>query len=474
MKWLYFTYCAPVPQPPTSERGYDVPYMAIYGLNDDILLEIFNHYRLDEIMEHGWNVRLGWRKLSHVCQRWRHLILESAFHLGMHIECTNGTPIVDTLGHLPPMPLRVYYRFTITKQDELGICHALRLHNRVRHIHILLAPSILHKFLVLMGERFPILGHLSLWFTADKSITLTLPKTFLAPNLSHLALTGVGLPKRLRLLTSTASLVTLVLSDIPASSYFRPRLLVARLSSLPRLKELSIGFAVPIPRPSTERELLGDLGAPETLPNLKTIRFRGVGAYLESFVAQIRVPLLEQLNITLFNQIAFSLPHLSRLMNTTERFKLPTAEVYFHRDFVWIFMAPHSSPRFEPICFYVNNKHLDWQIDCAAQICSALIPALSDVERLTFEFYQKTLPTEWENEIDSTTWHELLRLFTGVKKLHIGRALLKELSRALQLDDVGSDPGFLPLLEEIVAEENLFVSFIDTRRLVGRPVRFSQ
>jgi hypothetical protein len=29
----------------------------------------------------------------------------SAFHLGMHILCTNGTPIVDTLDHLPPLPL---------------------------------------------------------------------------------------------------------------------------------------------------------------------------------------------------------------------------------------------------------------------------------------------------------------------------------------------------------------------------------
>jgi hypothetical protein len=446
--------------------------VAIHRLNDDILLEIFNHYRLDEM--HSWNIRLGWRKLSHVCQRWRRLMFETAFHLGMHIECTNGAPIVDTLEHLPRLPLRVYYRFTFTKQDELGVYGALQLRNRVRHIHIILSPSLLHKFLVLMGENFPILGHLSLWFTTDKSITLTLPKTFLASNLRHLALAGVGLPKRLRLLTSTASLVTLVLSDIPASSYVRPRLLVARLSSLPQLKELSIGFAVPMPRPSTERELLGDQGAPKTIPNLKTVRFRGVGAYLESFVAQIRAPLLERLDITLFNQIAFSLPYLSHLINTTERVKLPTAEVYFHRDFVWIFTTTQSSPRFEPICLYVNNKQLDWQIDCAAQICSALIPALSGVERLTLQFYEKKLPTEWENEIDSTAWHELLRLFTGVKKLHIGRALLKELSRALQLDDVGSDPGFLPLLEEIVAEDNLFSQFIDTRQVVGHPVRFSQ
>jgi hypothetical protein len=470
VKWPKFTHCAPVPPRPTSERGYEA---TIHGLNGDILLEIFNRYRLAEM--YRWNDRLGWRKLSHVCQRWRHLIFEFAFHLGMQIECTNGTPILGTLEHLPRLPLRVDYRFTVTKQDELGIYHALQFHNRVHHIHIMLAPSILHEFLVLMSENFPILGHLSLWFMDDKSTTLTLPQTFLASNLRHLALAGVGLPKRLRLLTSTLSLVTLVLSDIPASSYFRPRLLVARISSLPRLKELSISFAVPIPRPSTERELLGDQGTPKTLPSLKTIRFRGVSAYLESFVAQIRAPLLERLDITLFNQIAFALPHLSHFINITEGFKLSTATVFFQRDYVWIVIGPDSSLQFEPICLYVNSKQVDWQIDCAAQICVALTPALSHVERLTLNFHGKTLPTEWENgEIDSTTWHELLWSFVGVKKLHIGRALLKELSRALQLDDVGSDPGFLPLLEEIVAEDNLFVSFIDTSRLVGRPVRFSK
>ena len=412
---------------------------------------------------------------SHVCQRWRHILYESAFHLSMHIECTHGTPVVDTLlDHLPQrIPLRVDYRSTLKEKDEVGIYHALRLHNRVRYIRLQLTTSILHNFSVRMDERFPILERLSLWFAADKFTTPTLPKAFLALNLRHLALTGIGLPKRLRLLTSTASLVTLVLTEIRAVSYFRPRLLVARLASLPRLQELSIGFSVPIPRPSTEWELSGDHGTPKTLPNLTTVWFRGVSAYLESFVAQITVPLLERLDITLFNQTAFALPHLSHLINSTERLKRHAATVYFDSDFVWIYTPPDSS-RVEPLCLYVTSKQLDWQIDYAGQIRNALVQALSNVERLTLEIY-KALPTEWENgEIDSTSWHDLLRVFIGVKKLYIRRGLLGELSRALQLDDVGSDPGFLPHLEEILAGDNLFASFIDARRLVGRPVRFSK
>ena len=137
-------------------------------------------------------------------------------------------------------------------------------------------------------------------------------------------------------------------------------------------------------------------------------------------------------------------------------------------------MPPDNScsPRIEPLCLYVTSKQLDWQIGCAGQICNTLVPTLSSVERLTLEIY-KALPTESEDgEIDGTSWYELLRAFIGLKKLYIRRGLLGELSCALQQDDVGSDPGFLPHLEEIHAGENLFASFIDVRQLVGRPVRF--
>ncbi|KAF8269986.1 hypothetical protein EI94DRAFT_1724035, partial [Lactarius quietus] len=438
------------PQSPTDERAYNVPNRANDRLNDDILLEIFNYYRLDKNY-YDWNFRLGWRKLSHVCQRWRHLIYESTFYLGMRIQCANGNPIVDTLDHLPPLPLHVNYGCSVrsmTERDELGLYHALRLHDRVSKIWVNLPPSMLHKCFALMDKHFPILErlHLSAESTADNITTLTLPKAFLAPNLRYLVLPGISPPRRLRVLTSTVSLVILELTDIQTSSYFRPRLLAARLSSLPQLERLSIGFSVPIPRPSTERELSGKLGTPITLPNLRTLRFNGVGAYLECLVAQIRAPLLEWLDITLFNQIAFALPHLSYFINITEVFKPAKATtVTFRRDEVFI-AASHgkSQPYGRSFCLSVRCKQLDWQIDCAAQICSGLIPGLSGVERLELDTYYDngTLPAEWQNgEINGTTWQELLRLFIGVKELFISYALLQELSRALQLDEVGSDPG---------------------------------
>ena len=75
--------------------------------------------------------------------------------------------------------------------------------------------------------------------------------------------------------------------------------------------------------------------------------------------------------------------------------------------------------------------------------------------------------------IDGTTWHELLRPFMFVNELRICDELSEELSRALQVDEVGLDPGMLPGLQEIVIQFNeaLFGSFIHARQVAGRPVR---
>jgi hypothetical protein len=445
----------------------------------------------------------------------------------MHIICTNGTPIVETLDHLPPMPLLINYRYailtsgllvhdelginhrtpimdlqehlsptsfyidhrrlvaTVSTQDELGMCHALVLRDRVRSIILHLPPLILHKVLMLMGEAFPILEQLSLSFIFDEDEVipvLVLPQTFLSPNLRHLTLLGVCLPKGLSSLSFTVSLVTLTITNIRASGYFCPRQLVARLRFLPQLEGLSIGFSVPIPRPSAEMEPLGEQGPPVTLPNLKTLVFKGVSTYLERLVAQIRAPLLQRLDITFFDQIAFALPHLSHFSSTIGGLK-PTAMVRFQSDRVLI-IGDHyyNTQQYEydgRFVMRVMCASFDWQIDCAAQICSALMPTLSVAEKLTLD-YLLMMPTEWQNgEVDGTTWHDLLRSFIGLKELHISNSLSEELSRALQVDEIGSDPAFLPALQELVSEfdelngASLFGSFIHARQVADRPVRLS-
>ena len=48
--------------------------------------------------------------------------------------------MVNTLDHLPLLPLFVYYDShlapTVLEQDELGIYHTLQLNGRIRHIQL--------------------------------------------------------------------------------------------------------------------------------------------------------------------------------------------------------------------------------------------------------------------------------------------------------------------------------------------------
>ena len=458
-------------------------YTTINTLDDDVLFFILNYYRQDE--ENGWNVHLGWRKLSQVCRRWRHLIHCLAFHLDMYILCTNGTPIVGTLDHLPPLPLFIDYRDTslpITPLDELAIGHALLLRDRVRHVDLHLPPSILHTFLPLIDGPFLMLEHLSLSYAIGGDPNLILPKTFLAPNLRHLNLVNVDIPKRLQLLTSTVSLVTLFLTNIRAPGYFHPRLLASRLQSLPQLEKFSIGFAIPIPRPSEESELFSKRGATVTLPNLKHLTYQGVSAYLECLVAQIETPLLERLEITLFNQAAFELPHLSHFTNVIEGLNFPVAKISFGHNMVSVTTGHRNTQHYDGrFSLHVLCSQMDWQVECVTQISNTLIHMLLGVEELGIILHEETMPTEWQiDEIEGTTWHELLRKFNGVKELHICAALSQELSRALQVNDIGSNPAFLPRLRKIVSgsegsvAESLFSSFVHARRIASNPVRYPQ
>ena len=111
-----------------------------------------------------------------------------------------------------------------------------------------------------------------------------------------------------------------------------------------------------------------------------------------------------------------------------------------------------------------------------------MLPA---VEELAIDFYEHDMPPEWRNEVDSTTWYDLLRPFKYVKKLRVGHALTLDLSRTLQPDEeqLGTGGGILegplflllPVMQELVLEEgcddNAFTAFIDARQRVGCPIQ---
>ena len=456
----------------------------IHELDNDSLLQVFCHYRLKH--EEDWNLRHTWRKLAHVCQRWRYLMFDMWFHLDMSLLLTIYSPSINTLCHLPPIPLFIDFpnhgTRNMSRKDEENICFGLQWVDRVRQVDLRAPPSSFRMWFGQMNQLFPRLGGLSLLSKGTEE-DLVLPETFQAPDLRRLALHGIGLSTRSILLPSAIALSTLSLTHIGASSYLSPGHLVKQLQGLPHLEDLSIGFAIPIPLPSTEGILLPAPIPPLTLPSLRRLTFRGVGVYLDNLVAQINAPLLERLNLTLLFELAFTLVDLTEFIRRTEGFAsgCPDFQVKFKKDGVYVDAGHKRSDYHEPwdiktLSVYVNCESLDWQIDSAAQVCRALGKVLSTVEVLSLDLDVDAMPSDWENMLDDILWHELLLPFTGAKRLYIGSSLTLELSRTLAsvIGDLVLD--LLPELQELEVPvtidqaTNLYSMFVQARESVGRPV----
>lgn len=335
----------------------------------------------------------------------------------MHIPFTSCTCPFDIPTHLPPLPIVVDYRGSDVAETEGDIFRAIQQYDRIRHVALKSPSPTMDKLIVPMNEPFSILESSSYSTTAtEESTKLTIPTTFLPPVLHHLTSHGACLPKEPPVLTSGISLVTLKLTDIQAAEYFTPDDLVTQLQHIRQLEELSIGFSIALPRPGDEAGLWPEPSTLTVLPSLKQLKFRGVGAYLESLLSRIDTPLLERFNVTLFMQLTFELPRLCHFTRTTEGLRHPLANVVFNRDGVSFIVGAH---RFGdgPFSLRVRCKQLDWQITAATQVCSALEPVLSVAEDVTLEFDSR--PPAWRDTVDGTAWRELLSPFNRAKTLRI-------------------------------------------------------
>jgi len=105
-------------------------------------------------------------------------------------------------------------------------------------------------------------------------------------------------------------LVTLRLWVIPHSMSTSPEGMATCLSTMPNLESLSIGFRPPQP-PHNWLDQPNRLLSPLTrviLPSLTEFRCQVMSEYLEDFVSQIDVPLLDKVFINFFDQPIFDVP----------------------------------------------------------------------------------------------------------------------------------------------------------------------
>jgi hypothetical protein len=219
----------------------------------------------------------------------------------------------------------------VARKDEDNIHLGLQQHGRVRRVVLRAPSSSLRMWLAQMNKSFPRLGDLSLLSTTTEEMNLVLPKTLQAPDLRRLSLHGIGLPTIAITLFYCRPLNTFP-HTYWSSCYLPPGHLVTQLQGLPHLEELSIGFAIPIPLPSSEGELLPTYHSTCDTAQPEAAHIPWGGVYLDNLVAQIHTPLLERLSLTLFFELVFTLVNLTEFIHRTEGFGCLVARVIFTKD----------------------------------------------------------------------------------------------------------------------------------------------
>jgi len=462
----------------------------IHVIDDDSLLNIFDLCRpvlLDEgpvddvrILQGGeWIHERWWYQLTHVCRRWRYLILGSASHLGLSLLCTYGTPVADMLAHSPPFPLvidHVDQSHLITAEDEEQIMLALQHHDRVRRIRLLVPAPNLQKFIAAIGKEFPILEYLYIGPPTYNNIGFVFPEILQAPHLRHLVLFNFTFALGSPLFATAAKLVTLSLNEIPPSPYIHPGDLLRYISHMLELQTLGVNFQSPLPNHDIERQNLDvPITTQVTLPNLRWFGFKGASAYLETLLSRITAPLLEKLKVDFFNQLTISIPNTQQFISSTGNLRFTRATLVFDETSVDLWVYPRGASMYT-LKMGVIGQHHDWHVSSAAQIISALSPVFSTVVDLSLHlnYWSRTSSPEWHNEADHTQWREVLRSFNNVETLDVHHGLLEELSRSLQLQHGESPMELLPELKELRYDagsdiSGVFTPFYDVRRNAGRP-----
>ena len=399
-------------------------------LSDDILLIIFRQY-LDATPK-------LWPILTHVCRRWKQVILRSPLGLQLRLYCTHGTPVFKNLDRWPPLPLVMNYGgFSILNspapEDEGNIIAAFKRSDRVSAISLTLTKSLLEK-LSTISE--PFLGLEELVLLSQDKVRLTLPRAFRwGKRVRALHVTGIAIPALPQLLSSSMDLVDLQLHDIPMSGYFPPQEFANALSGASQLQSLSLSFLSYPPRrnfvnlPPPGDHLI-------VLPVLTCFKYRGISKYLDNFVARIDSPHLRDVDITFFSQPTMDASQLGQLL---ERIGMKTAlseaDIQASGHIISIsfksisFKNSSTSTRLR---LQIPCKQLDWQLSSMAQVCDQLSPFVSCVQDLVFN------TNDWSNgqyDIDGEQWLQLIRSFNGVRTLSISGELTTGILCALRSAD---------------------------------------
>ncbi|KAH9164282.1 hypothetical protein EDB89DRAFT_2078116 [Lactarius sanguifluus] len=359
-------------------------------LPDNVLLDIFDLYRMDQDPDSFPFTIWGWHELVHVCRRWRQIVFGSPRRLDLHILCTNGTPVREHLDIWPAFPIAIQYSQlgynTLTPYDEDSLLAALEHHGRIRHVDLSLTDPRLTEVVTAMQVPFPALTHLTLRCGDKRPAPLCIG--FLggsAPCLQYMHLTGIPFPVLPPLFSSASNLVKLSLDDITRDAYISPEVMAACLAALPRLKSLFIGS-------QSDTSHSDQIRPPPVMrtvvPSLISFKFHGATEYLDDLVARIDSPQLNQIHIKCYNPfLGFQVTQLFQFLDRSddpEMTLIRHAYVNFsHRWFAFgMYPRPGSRPEWDRVSALIYCRGIESQVSRIAHVFSQPSVLLSRVVHL--------------------------------------------------------------------------------------------
>ncbi|KAH9959135.1 hypothetical protein BJV74DRAFT_872797 [Russula compacta] len=424
-------------------------------LPNDVLLHIFDCYRLAS-MNHISNT-WQWTTLVHVCRRWRHIVFESSRYPDLRLICTYATLVRRTQDVWPNLPIIIdiwNYSRLLYPEDESSIVATLGHYTRISQITLSgLTNSFWGRLALVMKGPFPALTSLHLGSNDDMSPVLS--DAFsggFAPLLQRLWLVGISVPSLPVLLLFSPNLSELYLIRIPHSGYISPQVIAICLSSLTMLKSLRIEFRSPNYSPDQTSRPPPPLTR-AVLPALKMFVFRGASEYLDDLMAQIDAPLLNNIDITFFHQLVFSIPQLPQFIGRTGNFDSPNRALVIMSNYSIEITLYQPGLALRSLTLRISCGGLDWQLSSLTQACSPFLPSLSGVEELEVRNgslgYLRSLQVDMEN----TQWLEVFRLFTAVRTLYI-RGVVPPVVQALESLAGERTTDMLPALRDIFVDNN--------------------
>jgi len=400
-------------------------------------LEVFDSYR--KIFKHApeyerhWNRMHGWLTLAHVCQKWRRIVLASPSRLDLCISVIGKNPgnMKAMLSpRLPRLPIFVDYHWPggSTPKDVNRLLIALRHRDRLRGIVFpfqgLYGP--IKKVLKEMKRPFPVLETLEFHneYRRGPGSKFQLGS---APRLRCLKVEFVPFGSLAQLLSSSTMLVKLSL-DIEISSRVS---LLPYLQAMPHLRSLVLQLIPPIRDDVAPDTNTADIDI-VTLSELTLFHFYGHAAVLDTLVAGMAAPSLQDLHIRFTGgAIASPFRHLSRFTTEIEM-RCHACQLLFSKESFRLSLITDSK--------FITTTVPDFKIYSKniTHVSEVLSPKLDAVEDLLLFCGRKEPP--------SVSWQSFLWQFRSLKVLMVEHRIIFDVANSLRSEEV---PDLLPTLEEI-------------------------